>query len=51
MKLKSGIPIGETLVIKDVEEAWAKVTKVLDSAKKDIDKSTGRMENGLSWGK
>jgi sugar-specific transcriptional regulator TrmB/CBS domain-containing protein len=35
-ELKSGIPIGETLVIKDVEEAWNKVTKVLDSAKKDI---------------
>ena len=35
-ELKSGIPIGETLVIKGVEEAWNKVTKVLDSAKKDI---------------
>ena len=35
-ELKSGIPIGETLVIKSVEEAWNKVTKVLDSAKKDI---------------
>jgi sugar-specific transcriptional regulator TrmB/CBS domain-containing protein len=35
-ELKSGIPIGETLVIKDVEEAWSKVTKILESAKKDI---------------
>ena len=35
-ELKSGIPIGETLVIKGGEEAWNKVTKVLDSAKKDI---------------
>ena len=35
-ELKSGIPIGETLVIKGVEEAWSKVTKILDSAKKDI---------------
>jgi sugar-specific transcriptional regulator TrmB/predicted transcriptional regulator len=35
-ELKSGIPIGETLVIKDPEEAWSRVTKVLDSAKKDI---------------
>jgi sugar-specific transcriptional regulator TrmB/predicted transcriptional regulator len=35
-ELKSGIPIGETLVIKGVEEAWSKVTKVLESAKKDI---------------
>ena len=35
-ELKSGIPIGETVVIKDPEEAWAKVTKVLEAAKKDI---------------
>lgn len=35
-ELKSGIPIGETVVIKGVEEAWNKVTKVLESAKKDI---------------
>ena len=35
-ELKSGIPIGETLVINDPEEAWSKVTKVLESAKKDI---------------
>jgi sugar-specific transcriptional regulator TrmB/CBS domain-containing protein len=35
-ELKSGIPIGETLVIKSVEDAWSKVTKVLDSAKKNI---------------
>jgi len=35
-ELKSGIPIGETVVIKDPEEAWAKVTKALETAKKDI---------------
>lgn len=35
-ELKTGIPIGETLVIKDVEEAWSMVTKILNSAKKDI---------------
>jgi sugar-specific transcriptional regulator TrmB/CBS domain-containing protein len=35
-ELKTGIPIGETFVIKSVEEAWNKVTMVLDSAKKDI---------------
>jgi predicted transcriptional regulator len=34
--LKSGIPIGETIVIKDPEEAWAKITKVLETAKNDI---------------
>jgi sugar-specific transcriptional regulator TrmB/predicted transcriptional regulator len=35
-ELKSGIPIGETVVIKGAEEAFAKVTKILESAKKDI---------------
>ena len=35
-ELKSGIPIGETFVIKGGEEAWNKVTKILDSAKQDI---------------
>jgi len=35
-ELKSGIPLGETLVINDPDEAWSKVTKVLESAKKDI---------------
>ena len=35
-ELKTGIPIGETLVIKDADEAWNKVTKVLESAKKEI---------------
>jgi sugar-specific transcriptional regulator TrmB/CBS domain-containing protein len=34
-ELKSGIPIGETVVIKDPDEAWAKITKVLEAAKKD----------------
>jgi CBS domain-containing protein len=35
-ELKSGIPIGETVVIKDAEEAWNKVAKVLESARKEI---------------
>jgi sugar-specific transcriptional regulator TrmB/CBS domain-containing protein len=35
-ELKTGIPIGETLVIKDAEEAWSKVAKVLEGAKKDV---------------
>jgi sugar-specific transcriptional regulator TrmB/CBS domain-containing protein len=35
-ELKSGIPIGETVVIKDPDEAWEKVTKVLEAAKKSI---------------
>jgi CBS domain-containing protein/sugar-specific transcriptional regulator TrmB len=35
-ELKTGVPIGETLVIKDVEEAWNKVIRVLESAKKDV---------------
>ncbi|TRO54822.1 CBS domain-containing protein, partial [Candidatus Bathyarchaeota archaeon] len=35
-ELKSGIPIGETVVIKDPQEAWAKVTRVLETAEKDV---------------
>ncbi len=35
-ELKSGIPTGETLVIKGVEEAWSKVTRVLESARNEI---------------
>ncbi|HMK95523.1 MAG TPA: helix-turn-helix domain-containing protein [Candidatus Limnocylindrales bacterium] len=35
-EIKSGIPIGETLVIKDPEEAWSKVSKALEGAKKEI---------------
>jgi sugar-specific transcriptional regulator TrmB/CBS domain-containing protein len=35
-ELKSGIPIGETLVIKSVDEAWAKVAHVLEGAKQDV---------------
>ena len=35
-ELKSGIPIGETLVIKSVDEAWNKVIKVLDAAKTEV---------------
>ena len=35
-ELRTGIPAGETIVIKDPEEALAKVTKVLDSAQEDV---------------
>jgi sugar-specific transcriptional regulator TrmB/CBS domain-containing protein len=35
-ELKSGVPIGETTVIKGVEEAWNKVVKVIESAKEDV---------------
>ncbi len=35
-EIKTGIPIGETLVIKDADEAWNKVTKILESAKKEV---------------
>ncbi|MDR0372649.1 MAG: CBS domain-containing protein [Nitrososphaerota archaeon] len=35
-ELKSGVPLGETVVIKDAEEAWNKVIKILESAKKEI---------------
>lgn len=35
-ELKSGIPTGETLVIKGAEEAWSKVTRVLESARNEI---------------
>ncbi|MBE3117103.1 CBS domain-containing protein, partial [Candidatus Bathyarchaeota archaeon] len=35
-ELKSGIPIGETVVIKDAEEAWNKVARVLESARKEV---------------
>ncbi len=35
-ELKSGVPIGETVVIKGAEEAWAKVTKVLENANRDV---------------
>ncbi|NLF89092.1 CBS domain-containing protein [Candidatus Bathyarchaeota archaeon] len=35
-ELKSGVPIGETTVIKGVEEAWNKVVKVIESAKNEI---------------
>lgn len=35
-ELKTGIPMGETVVIKDPADAWAKITKVLETAKKDI---------------
>src|SRR3972149_4421382 len=63
-ELKSGIPIGETVVIKDPEEAWAKVAKVLETAKDDIviitpsqsinslletDPFTKYLKKGLKW--
>lgn len=35
-ELKTGIPVGETTVIRDPEEAWEKVVKVLGSAKESI---------------
>jgi sugar-specific transcriptional regulator TrmB len=35
-ELRSGIPIGETTVIKGADEAWNKLVKVLDSAKKNV---------------
>jgi sugar-specific transcriptional regulator TrmB/CBS domain-containing protein len=35
-ELKTGIPVGETTVIRDPEEAWEKVLKVLGSAKESI---------------
>lgn len=35
-ELKSGIPIGETVVIKGAEEAWTKVTRVLESARNNV---------------
>jgi sugar-specific transcriptional regulator TrmB/CBS domain-containing protein len=35
-ELKTGIPINETVVIKDHEEAWAKIVKVMETAKKDV---------------
>jgi sugar-specific transcriptional regulator TrmB/CBS domain-containing protein len=35
-ELKNGTPIGETIVIKDPEEAWSKLTNVLEAAKNDI---------------
>jgi sugar-specific transcriptional regulator TrmB/CBS domain-containing protein len=35
-ELKNGVPIGETVVVKDPEEAWEKLKKVLEAAKKDI---------------
>lgn len=35
-EIKTGIPICENLVIKDGEEAWIRLMKILDSAKKNI---------------
>src|SRR3990170_5351713 len=35
-ELKTGIPLDETIVIKDPEETWAKVVKVLEAAKEDV---------------
>ena len=35
-ELRSGVPISETLVIRDAEDAWKKITKVVESAKKEL---------------
>jgi CBS domain-containing protein len=35
-ELKTGIPLGETMIIKDSGEAWAKIAKVLETAKEDV---------------
>jgi sugar-specific transcriptional regulator TrmB/CBS domain-containing protein len=35
-ELKTGVPIGETTVIKDPGEVWAKVERLLDAAKEDV---------------
>ena len=35
-ELRTGVPIGETLVIKSVEEAWSKLTKILETAQKNV---------------
>lgn len=35
-ELKTGIPLGETLVIRDPDEAWQKIGQMLDAAKKDV---------------
>jgi CBS domain-containing protein len=35
-EIKTGVPIGETLVIKDPAEAWLKVEQMVDNAKQDI---------------
>ena len=35
-ELKTGIPLGETLVIKDPKEAWEKVSRALEAAKQDV---------------
>ncbi len=35
-ELKTGVPIGETIIIKDPEDAWQKVIQMLDNAKEDV---------------
>jgi CBS domain-containing protein len=35
-ELKTGIPIGETVVIKGAEEAWSKITQILEGAKNNV---------------
>ena len=35
-ELKSGVPLGETVVIKGADEAWSKVTKILENAKNNV---------------
>ena len=34
--LKTGIPLGETCVIRDPDEAWAKIGEILAAAKEDV---------------
>jgi sugar-specific transcriptional regulator TrmB/CBS domain-containing protein len=35
-ELKTGVPVGETVVIKDPQDAWQKVVEMLDNAKEDV---------------
>jgi sugar-specific transcriptional regulator TrmB/CBS domain-containing protein len=35
-ELKTGVPIGETVILKDPTEAWHKVEQMLDNAKDDV---------------
>ena len=35
-ELKTGIPMGETIVINDPDEAWEKITKVLENSEKSV---------------
>jgi CBS domain-containing protein len=55
-ELKSGVPLGETVVIKDAQEAQTKVDKILEAAKKEIviitsSQSINRLAEGNSLSK